>query len=146
MDDAPDRLAGLLAKLNDPDVCGGLAALLDAVADMRRTGVLGTLVETAHLLHAVRSAASDSMVDRAFAFIEHMANNLGTEDIATLASEAKGAMEDAADACRVPEGGGLLDTLRLLSRPETHEALRFVLSFSSSLRKRSTALARAPQG
>lgn len=146
MSDRPDRPAEVLAKLNDPDVAAGLGALLDAVGEMQRAGTLATLVEAAHLLHAIRSAASDSMVERAFAFIEHMASNLGTEDLATLAHEAKGAMEDAADACRVPEDGGLLGTLRLLSRPETHEALRFVLSFSHSLRQRSAALARVPRG
>lgn len=146
MSDGPGRPAQLLAKLSDPDVQDGLAALLDAVGDMRRTGALATLVETAHLIHAMRSAASDSMVERAFAFIEHMANSVGTEDLATLAHEAKGAMEDAADSCRTPGDGGLLGTLRLLARPETHEALRFVLSFSDSLRRRFAAMARAPQG
>ncbi len=131
-------------KLNEPDVKDGIMALLDAVGTMQRTGALQTMIDAVHLIHAMRSAATDSMVDRAFAFIEHMANNLGTEDLATLAHEAKGAMEDAIDSCNIP-GGGLMGTMRMLSQKETQEALRFMLSFSCSLKKRAVYLAKSPQ-
>jgi len=147
-----ERLAGtagnaleVVDKLNEPDVKEGLLTLLDAVGNMQRTGVLQTVIDALYLVHAMRSAATDSMVDRAFAFIEHMANNLGTEDLATLAHEAKGAMEDAIDSCNIPGGGGgLLGTMRMLSQKETQEALRFMLSFSCSLKKRAIYLARSP--
>lgn len=135
----------LADRLNDPDIRDGLGVVLDAVGTMHRTGALQTLVEAIHLIHALRSAATDSMVDRAFSFIEHMANNLGTEDLATLAHEAKGAMEDAVDQCNMPgAGGGLFGTLKMLSRPETQDAMRFMLSFSCALRKRAAAVAKAP--
>jgi uncharacterized protein YjgD (DUF1641 family) len=133
-------------KLNDPDVRAGLDTLLEGIGAMHRNGSLGTLLEMAQLIHAMRRAATDSMIERAFGFIEHMANNLGTEDLATLAHEAKGAMEDALDHCNIPDakGGGLLGTMRMLSKPETQDALRFMLAFSCSLRQRATAISKAP--
>ncbi|TAN80470.1 MAG: DUF1641 domain-containing protein, partial [Magnetospirillum sp.] len=114
--------------------------------NMHRTGVLQTLIDAVYMVHAMRSAATDSMVDRAFAFIEHMANNLGTEDLATLAHEAKGALEDAIDSCNIPgSGGGLMGTVRMLSQKDTQEALRFMLSFSCAFKKRAVVLAKSPQ-
>ena len=135
----------LVDKLNDPDVREGLSSLLDAVGTMHRTGVLTTIVELLTLVHAARSAATDSMVERAFAFVEHMVNTVGTEDIGTLAYEAKSAMEDAVDICGIPaSGGGLWGTVRLLTQPQTQEALRFVLSFACALRKRSVFMSKTP--
>lgn len=134
-------------KLNDPDVKEGLTTLLDALGNMQRTGVLQTVIDAVYLVHAMRSAATDSMVDRAFAFIEHMANNLGTEDLATLAHEAKGAMEDAIDSCNIPgAGGGLFGTVRMMSQKDTQEAMRFMMSFACSLKKRAMVLGKSPLG
>ncbi len=134
----------MVDKFNDPDIKEGLFTLLDAVGNMQRTGVLQTVIDTLYLIHAVRSAASDSMVERLFAFIEHMVNNLATEDLATLAYEAKAAMEDALDSCNIPgAGGGLFGTLRMVSQAETQEALRFLLAFSCSLRKRAVVISKS---
>ena len=151
-DSMVDRITGtagnaleVVDKLNEPDVKEGLMTLLDAVGSLQRTGALQTIIDALFMVHAMRSAATDSMVDRAFAFIEHMANNLGTEDIATLAHEAKGAMDDAIDSCNIPGGGGgLMGTMRMLSQKDTQEALRFMLSFSCSLKKRAMLLAKSP--
>jgi uncharacterized protein YjgD (DUF1641 family) len=151
-DSMVDRITGtagnaleVVDKLNEPDVKEGLMTLLDAVGTLQRTGALQTIIDALFMVHAMRSAATDSMVDRAFAFIEHMANNLGTEDIATLAHEAKGAMDDAIDSCNIPGGGGgLMGTMRMLSQKDTQEALRFMLSFSCSLKKRAMLLAKSP--
>ncbi|MDO8606400.1 MAG: DUF1641 domain-containing protein [Phaeospirillum sp.] len=152
-DSMVDRLTGtagnaleVVDKLNEPDIRDGLSTLLDAVGTMHRTGALQTVIDAVYMLHAMRSAATDSMVDRAFAFIEHMANNLGTEDLATLAHEAKGALEDAIDSCNIPGGGGgLMGTMRMLSQKDTQEALRFMLSFSCAFKKRAVVLGKSPQ-
>lgn len=135
----------IVDKLNDPDVRAGLSALLDGIAEMHRNGALETLLSTVQLLHGVRRAANDSMVERLFLFIEHMMNNLATEDLATLAHEAKGAMEDALDQCAIPSGGGgLFGTMKMLANPDTQEALRFMLAFSCSLRKRAVVISKTP--
>lgn len=132
-------------KLNDPDVRDGLVTLLDGVAAMHRNGSLDTLLQLVQVIHGVRRAATDSMIERAFGFVEHMASNLATEDLATLAHEAKAAMEDAIDHCNIPGGGGgMLGTLKMISNPETQEALRFMLAFSCSLRKRAVVLGKSP--
>jgi uncharacterized protein YjgD (DUF1641 family) len=131
----------LVDKLNEPDIKDGVMALLDAVGTMHRTGALQTVIDAVFLIHALRATVNDSMVERIFSFVEHMWNNLGTEELATLAHEAKGAMEDALDHCDIPgAGGGLLGTVKMLSKPETQEALRFMLAFSCSLRKRAEVL------
>lgn len=135
----------IVDKLNDPDVRAGIGALLDGIGAMQRNGAIETLLDTVQTLHAIRRASSDSMVERAFSFIEHMANNLGTEDLATLAHEAKAAMEDALDHCAIPAAsGGLFGTMKMLTQPETQEALRFMLAFSCSLRKRVVVIAKTP--
>lgn len=131
----------VLDKLNDPDVRAGINTLLDGIGAMQRNGALETLLDTVQLIHGARRAACDSMIDRAFSFIEHMANNLGTEDLATLAHEAKGAMEDAIAECSIPASSpGLMGTIKMLSKPETQESLRFMLSFSCALRRRAVVI------
>ncbi len=133
-------------KINHPDVKEGLLTLLDTIGNMQRTGVLQTAIDLVNLIHGARSAVNDSIVERLFIFIEHMLNNFATEDLATLASEAKGAMEDALDSCGIPgAGGGLMGTIRMMSRPETQEALRFMLAFSCSLRKRVVVISKSAQ-
>lgn len=137
----------VLDKLNDPDVQAGMSALLDGIGSLHRNGALETLLDTVQMIHAARRAASDSMIDRAFSFIEHMANNLGTEDLATLAHEAKGAMEDAIAECSIPAASpGLMGTVRMLSKPETQESLRFMLSFSCALRRRAVVIGKGAPG
>ena len=70
---------------------------------------------------------------------------VGGRIFATLAHEAKGAMDDAIDSCNIPGGGGgLMGTMRMLSQKDTQEALRFMLSFSCSLKKRAMLLAKSP--
>lgn len=145
-----ERLSGTAANLlevadvlNDQEVRDGLIRALEAVGDLHRSGALDSLIQAVHLLHAVRTAATDGMVDRFFAFFEHMVNNFGTEELATLAHETRGALEDAA-AVEAGDGGGLLATLRLLARPESQRALRFLLAFGGNLRQR--AANKLPQG
>jgi uncharacterized protein YjgD (DUF1641 family) len=132
-------------KLNEPDIKEAVMFLLDTVGTMHRTGALQTVVDLVYLVQALRSSANDAMIDRIFSFVEHMWNNLGTEELATLAHEAKGAMEDALDHCNIPgAGGGFLGTIKMLSKPETQDALRFMLAFSCGLRKRASVLAKSP--
>lgn len=132
-------------KLNEPDIKEAISSLLDALGTMHRTGVLQTVIDIVFMLHAARAACNDAMIERFFVFIEHMWNNLGTEELATLAHEAKGAMEDALDHCNIPGGGGgLLGTMKMLSKPETQDAMRFLLAFSCSLRKRAVVLSKSP--
>lgn len=136
--------AEVVDKFNEPDIKDAVVTLLDALGTMHRTGVLQTLIDMMYMVHGCRNAMTDSIVDRVFAFMEHMANNVGTEDLGTLAHEAKCSMEDALDQCAIPgSGGGLMGTLRMLSKSETQEAMRFMLSFACSLRKRIVVISKS---
>ena len=131
-------------RLNDEDNREAIIYLIDSLGQMHRSGSLATVVEVVGLLHAVRSAATDNMVERFFHFIEHMFNTVGTEEIANLAHETKAALEDALDECVKDTGTGLLATLRMLNQPQTQQALRFMLAFSCKLRGRAMNLKLTP--
>lgn len=127
-------------RLNDETTRDAVMAVLDGLTQMHKSGALTTLIDSVMLIHAVRSAATDSMVERAFAFVEHMASNLATEELATLAHETKGALEDAVTECaKAPSGGGgIMNTLKMLGRPETQQALQFMLTFGCRLQQRTS--------
>lgn len=146
-----ERLAGMTAsvmevadRLNDDDNRQAIIYLIDTLGQMHRTGALQTAVECVELLHAVRSAATDSMVERFFHFLEHMVNTLGTEELAHLAHETKGALEDALDECAQDTKTGMFATLRMLNQPETQQALRFMLAFGCKLRGRAVNMKKVP--
>lgn len=150
-DSMVERFTGLAAtvlevadRLNDEDNKQALIALIDSLGQMHRSGALQTVVDAVHLIHALRAAATDSMVERFFHFLEHMVNTLGTEEIANLAHETKGALEDALDECVKDTGSGLFATIRMLNQPETQQALRFMLAFSCKLRGRAMAMKGTP--
>lgn len=131
-------------RLNDENNREAVIYLIDSLGQMHRSGSLQTVVEVVSLLHAVRNAATDSMVERFFHFMEHMINTLGTEELANLAHETKAALEDALDECVKDTGTGLFGTIRMLNQPETQQALRFMLAFSCKLRGRAMNLKQTP--
>lgn len=131
-------------RLNDPDTREAVVALLDGLTDLHKAGALDTAIQTIMTIHALRSAATDQMVDRAFGFVEHMVNNLGTEEIATLAHETKLAMEEAVEECVQPTGGGILGMMKMLRQPEAQSALRFLLAFGCKLQQRAQVLSKTP--
>ncbi len=78
------------------------------------------------------------MVERLFAFMEHMVTNLANEEIVTVAHNAKEAMgHAAAEASSHQSSGGMLATLKMLSNPESQLALQFMLSFACEMRNLS---------
>jgi uncharacterized protein YjgD (DUF1641 family) len=128
-------------RLNDEETRDALHAALDAVTRLHKMGALDTLVEAAMVAHSARMALSDSMVERLFAFGEHMFNNLATEEVATLAHESKKALEDAVDqSSGPPPKTGIIATLKMLSSPEAAQTLRFMLNLGNNLRERAKVL------
>jgi uncharacterized protein YjgD (DUF1641 family) len=134
----------VLDRLNDEDVRAAVTNGLDRLAEMQRIGALDTLFDFVGLLHAARSASTDNIVERLFAFAEHMVNTVGSEEAATLVMDAEGALGEAAEeVSRQPPGGGVLATLSLLAKPESQRSLAFLLAFGEKLLARSTAPPRA---
>ena len=104
---------------------------------MHRSGALDTAIQAVSALHAARSALTDGMVERLFAFVEHMASTVATEELATLAHEARGALEDANATTSRMKPCGVMGMVKMLTAPESQKTLAFLLAFGSNLRSRT---------
>ena len=129
----------LLDRLNDPTTNAAVHTMVDRLTELHKVGALDTVCDLALTLHAVRSALTDNMVERLFMFAENMINTVGNEAMGELAENARLALEDAAHetAQAAPPRGGVMQTLSLLSKPETQRSLAFLLAFSNKLQGRS---------
>ena len=129
----------VLDRLNDEGTREAVLNGLDRLAELHRIGALDTLFDLVGLLHAARAASTDSIVERLFAFAEHMVNTVGSEEVSNLAINAHEALDEAAHVASArPATGGLFATLSMLSRPETQRSLTFLLAFSQKLMERTT--------
>jgi len=126
-------------RLNDEDTRDAVMSLIDRVTEMHRNGSMDTVFETLTLLHGMRSAVTDSMIERLFIFVEHMMNNLANEEVAAMAHNARMAMDEAVDETRSRPAptGGLMSTIKMLSKPETQKALQFLLAFACKMQSHS---------
>ncbi|SDH86453.1 hypothetical protein SAMN05421742_1175 [Roseospirillum parvum] len=130
------NLMEVLDLLNDEDTREAVMAAVAGLTELHRVGALQTLIDLAQMIHGARSAVTDNMVERMFAFVEHMVNNLANEEVATLAHETRGALEDALDDTRAAGNTGMLTTLKMLSDKETQRSLQFLMHFGMRLRSR----------
>lgn len=126
-------------KLNNEDTKEAVIDVIDKLTELHKLGAMDTLFNVALLAHGARSAMTDSMVERLFAFMEHMVTNLATEEVANMAHNAKEAMEEAADeCCNKDSKGGMMSTLAMLSKPETQQAIKFLLTFAVNMKDKSS--------
>ncbi len=127
-------------RLNDEDTRDAVHTIIDRVTEFHRIGALDTLFETVLLMHAMRSAATDSIVERLFVFAEQMANTLGSEAMTALADDVLNSLDTAAsETAKTPATGGLFSTLSMISKPETQQTLQFLLKFGDALRRSNHA-------
>lgn len=128
----------LLDRLSDERTSEALHALIDRLAELHRVGALDTLCDLVMLLHAARSASTDSIVERLFVFFEQMINTVGNEAMGALAENTRQALDEAAEeTARTVPRGGLFATLSLLAKPEAQRSLTFLLSFGEKLQRRT---------
>lgn len=121
-------------RLNDDDTRDAVMNIIDRVTELQRSGALSTLFDLVILLHGARSALTDSMVERLVIWAENLVTNFANEDVAKLANTAVCAMESAAEeTAGKPATGGLFTTVGMLSKPETQQALSFLLAFASKM-------------
>jgi len=124
--------------ISEPDTLAAIHCVLDELTTLHKTGGLNSLFDLVHLFNALKNATTDGIVERGAIFIEHMINNLATEEIANLASNATEAMHEAAEeAARTKHSGGLFATLAMLKKPETQASLHFLLTFAHKLQTKS---------
>jgi uncharacterized protein YjgD (DUF1641 family) len=128
----------LLDRLNDEGTRDAVHMLIDRLGELHKMGALDTLFDTVLLLHAMRNAATDPIVERLFTFFEQMVNTVGNEAVGEIAENARLAIVEAAEeSARSSPRGGLFAMLSLLSRPEAQRSLGFLLSFSEKLQRRT---------
>ena len=72
----------LIDRLNDEDTSAAVHALIDRVTELHKVGALDTVCDTLMLVHAMRNALTDNMVERLFTFFEQMINTVGNEAMA----------------------------------------------------------------
>lgn len=124
-------------RLNDETTRDAIHTVLDRVTELHRIGALDTLFDLVAVIHASKSASTDAIVERLFAFVEQMMNTFGSDNLSRLADGAAEAMEDAVHETRdVEPSGGILSTVSMLSKPETQKSLMFLLKFAENLQKR----------
>jgi uncharacterized protein YjgD (DUF1641 family) len=128
----------LVDRLNDENTGAAVHALLDRLTEMHKVGALDTVCDTVMMIHAARNALTDNMVERLFAFFEHMINTVGNEAMGELAESTRFAFEEAAaETAKQAPSGGIMGMLSMLSKPETQKSLAFLLAFSAKLQKRN---------
>jgi len=123
-------------RLNDEDTRDAVHTIIDRVTEFHRIGALDTLFETVLLLHAARSAATDSIVERLFTFIEQTANTIGSDAMVTLADDVLKSLDTAAvESAKAPARGGMFAAMTMLSKPEMQQSIQFMLKFGDALRR-----------
>ncbi|MCC6776516.1 MAG: hypothetical protein IT537_07765 [Hyphomicrobiales bacterium] len=128
----------LVDRLNDEQTSAAVHNAIDRMTELQKIGALDTLFDLVTVIHAVRNASTDNIVERMFTFMEQMINTVGNEEVGALAENARLALDEAAEeTARAAPRGGLLGVLSLLSKPETHRSLAFLLSFSDKLQRRT---------
>ena len=121
-------------RLSDPETSAAVHAIIDKVTEFHRIGALDTLFQTVMVLHAARSAATDSIVERLAAFVEQSITTLGSDEMAQCATDLVQALETAtAEVAKNPSKGGLMSTVSLLSKPESQQSLYFLLKLGEAL-------------
>jgi uncharacterized protein YjgD (DUF1641 family) len=120
-------------RLSDPDTREAVHAIIDKVTEIHRIGALDTLFQTIMVIHAARSATTDSIVERLAAFVEQSINTLGSDELAQCCTDLVQALETATvESKNNPPKGGMLATLSLLGKPELQQSLYFLLKMGES--------------
>jgi uncharacterized protein YjgD (DUF1641 family) len=128
----------LLDRFNDEGTRAALHAVIDRLTELHKAGALDTLFDTVMLVHAARNAATDSLIERLFAFFEQLVNTIGSEETATLVANVWLALDEAAQETKdLKPRAGLLSARALITKPETQQGFAFLLSFAEKLRRRT---------
>ena len=141
-----DRLATLAGnllevadQLNRPETKEALLHILERLTALHHVGAIDTLFDLVETIHCARMALTDSMVDRLSGFVEHLVSQLGNEAMITLLGELFAAVQETAAESRTrpQSAGGVLATLRLLTKPETRQTVQFLLTVAEKLQARN---------
>lgn len=130
----------ILDRLNDEDTKDAVLNIIDRVTELQRSGALDTLFDVVILMHGMRAAMTDSMVERLVIWVETMISNVANEHLAEFAGETVDAMHEAAvETSQHKSAGGLMSTLSMLSKPETQQAMKFMMTFAAKMQSNVSA-------
>ncbi|MFC1673955.1 hypothetical protein ACFL12_07390 [Pseudomonadota bacterium] len=130
----------VLDLLNDEDTRDAVVNVVERLTELNRSGALDTLFDTVILMHGARSAMTDSMVERLVIWAETMISNVANEHLAEFAGETVDAMHDAAvETAQTKSSGGMMSTIAMLSKPETQQAMKFLMNFACKMQTNATA-------
>jgi len=129
----------VLDRLNDDDTRDAVMSTIDRLTELHRSGALDTLFDIVILMHGMRSAMTDSMVERLVIWAETMISNVANEHLAEFAGETVDAMHEAAvETAEQKSKGGLMSTIAMLSKPETQQAMKFLMTFAGKMQDNAT--------
>ena len=129
----------VLDRLNDEDTKDAVINVIDRLTELNRAGALDTLFDVVVLMHGARSALTDNMVERLVIWAETMVSNVANEHLAEFAGETVDAMHDAAvETASSKSSGGLMSTVAMLSKPETQQAMKFLMNFACKMQANAT--------
>jgi uncharacterized protein YjgD (DUF1641 family) len=154
-DDMVGRLAGTAASgidLLDRANRSGIAKALPAIAQLVENGDLDRLVELARLVGSAQDALTDDMVGRlarvaseSIVLVDRLTRSdgflrlIGLLERPDIQESLAGLLEAVAKAREqgrgAPSKGGIGGAVRLMSDPETQDALRFMAGLSKALTK-----------
>ncbi len=133
----------VLDRLNDEDTKDAVLHALERLSEVHRSGALDTLFDLLGLVHGARSAMTDTMVERLVVWVETMITNVANEGLAEFAGETVDAMQEAAlEAGRAKPGGGIISTIAMLKKPETQQAIQFLMAFAGKMQDNAVSSAR----
>lgn len=129
----------VLDRLNDEDTKDAVINVVERLTELNRSGALDTLFDLVVLMHGARSALTDNMVERLVVWAETMITNVANEDLAQFAGETVDAMHEAAvETSHSKSAGGLMSTVAMLSKPETQQAMKFLMNFACKMQANAT--------
>ena len=125
--------------LEEEGVSEALVSMIGKINELHKSGGMETLFELVSLLHAMRSAASDDIVERIFEAAGRTTDVLTDEKTLHLIENVRESLHAASlDENEKNKPVGILSLLKLIANPESRKSLAFLLRFAGELEKRST--------
>jgi len=126
----------VLDRLDDETTRDAVHRLVDRLTEMEKAGSLDTAFDVVMLLHAMRNALTDGMIERLASYTEYLVTSLAHEDVLDLVARSTQAMNEAVEESAKAPASGLMTTISMLSKPETQRGLLFLLNFAGKLQQR----------
>mgnify|MGYP001229980329 CR=1 FL=1 len=137
--DSEKKTKDFLDILKDKKNHEAFTDLVKKVTELHQTGGLDTLFELISLVHAMKSAATDNIVERLFSAAERTTDVLSDEETLKLIEDTRESLRLAASKKTKGNSGGMIAILKLLSETDSYRSLDFLLTFSKELEKRARA-------